>query len=70
MTTENKLALARAILIDALIVAGGQGAHAPHCKGAEFARHNQNCPPNHPVWKSAPKCDCWLGAAADFLNNR
>jgi hypothetical protein len=60
---RQKLEQARSLLIDALV----KGNHTEHCQADIFARHNKHCPPSHPVWKSAPKCSCWVGAAAEFL---
>lgn len=60
---------ARSIIIDAFCLAGSEGKHAPDCEAGKFAKANRHCPPAHPVWKSAPVCNCWVGRAAAWLKH-
>jgi len=60
---------ARQIIRDALCDVGVEGRHHKDCNAAKFVQHNRMCPPNHPIWKHAPACDCWVGQAAEFLKN-
>jgi len=58
---------ARDILVQALCCVGASGRHSENCEAEKFANRNRHCPPNHPAWKVAPKCSCWVGSAAAWL---
>jgi len=62
----GRLKEARAIMINALCASP---KHHEDCVGQKFSDHHRNMPPGHPVWKGAPKCSCWVGQMAAWLND-
>jgi len=60
---------ARQIILDALIEFGGRQLHGAQCRAQAFQKLNRSCPPTHPIWKYAPKCDCVIGRMSAWLIN-
>ena len=44
------------------------GRHEEDCAYHMFRAHHMWAPIQHPLWKSAPVCDCWFAKAADLVN--
>lgn len=53
------------ILVEAM--ASLQGRHPADCEAEKFAQKNKHLPANHPAWKLAPQCSCWVSKAANWL---
>lgn len=64
---RQELAQARSIITDAFCAAGVKGEHDETCKAARWARQHRYLPATHPARAMAPKCNCWVGRAAEFL---
>jgi len=58
---------ARQVITDALCAAGAQQQHARNCEGYAWACRHFYLPATHPDRATAPKCNCWVGRAAEFL---
>ena len=60
----------RQIITDAFCDAGTRGGHATSCEGVNWAWKHRYLPATHPARATAPKCDCWVGKAADVLKEQ
>lgn len=61
---SNPLKEAHTLLVEALC---HEPKHDENCAGQNFANKNRCLPANHPAWKSAPACNCWVGRMAEWL---
>ena len=65
-SVADRLKQAKAIVTDALC---HNPRHDESCAALSFALKNRCLPANHPTWKHAPACNCWVGRLAEWLKN-
>jgi hypothetical protein len=63
---EVKLASAKVMLKVAVAYSNG---HGEGCPAGRFWQSNKHLPSNHPAWRSAPECDCWVRDVKAFLKS-